>query len=171
MTPSLRLDELTGTFSADRSYCDHLFSSPTAENAARIFIYHKWARLFLPHFQVGLLAIAPKRFASNEVKSAEFWTATLTGGIMEDICLIAYLVMRGMLPEAGSVLRRSLEHAGVLTHFWYSPSSRFSFKAASRKWDRAVSLAETKSPSEPHRFSLPPRNSAISRTKARWHSL
>jgi hypothetical protein len=117
MTPSLRLDELTGTFSADRSYCDHLFSSPTAENAARIFIYHKWARLFLPHFQVGLLAIAPKRFASNEVKSAEFWTATLTGGIMEDICLIAYLVMRGMLPEAGSVLRRSLEHAGVLTHF------------------------------------------------------
>jgi hypothetical protein len=72
---------------------------------------------FLPHFQVGLLAIAPKRFASNDVKSAEFWTATLTGGIMKDIWLIAYLVMRGMLPEAGSVLRRSLEHAGVLTHF------------------------------------------------------
>jgi hypothetical protein len=122
MTFSENLEELTGTFSADRAFCDHLFSSENAENAARILVFYKWARLFLPHFQEGLLNIAPKHFPPTDIKTAEFWTATLTAGILKDIYLIPYLVVRGVLSEAGSVLRRTLEHTGVLTHFWYDPT-------------------------------------------------
>lgn len=122
MTISEKIEELTGTFSSDRAFCDHLFSSDNAENAARILVFYKWSRFFLPHFQEGLLTIAPKHFPSNDIKTAEFWTATLTGGILKDIGLISYLVVRGVLSEAGSVLRRTLEHTGVLTHFWYDPT-------------------------------------------------
>jgi hypothetical protein len=119
---SEKLEELTGTFSSDLAFCDHLFSSENAEDAAKLLVFYKWGRFFLPHFQQGLLTMAPKHFDPSDFKTAEFWTAALTGGILKDIGLIPYLVVRGVLSEAGSVLRRTLEHTAVLTHFWYEPT-------------------------------------------------
>lgn len=116
------LDQKTSTFSSDQLYCDTLLEASSSLLVARILVYYKWARHYLPHIQEGLLAIAEKRFSESCRADAKAWTAFLSGGILKDICLTPYLVVRGVFSEAGSVIRRSLEHAGVLTHFWSDPS-------------------------------------------------
>ena len=120
--PSDALDELTATFVSDRKYCDALLSSPHSMLVGRILIYYKWARLYLPHIQDGLIEIARKRFPERHANDAEAWTALLVGGMLKDICLVPYLILRGVFSEAGFVIRRSLEYLGVLTHFWRDPS-------------------------------------------------
>jgi len=115
------LDNLTKTFSMDRKYCSDLFQSESASDVAKIIIYYKWARNYLPHIQEGLLEISHKHFNSNFREDASFYTATLSGSILKDLCLIPYFTIRGIESEAGVALRRSLEHLGVLTHFWYHP--------------------------------------------------
>ena len=120
--PSEALDELTATFVSDRKHCDALLSSPHSMLVGRISIYYKWARLYLPHIQEGLIEIATKRFPERHANDAEAWTALLVGGMLKDVCLVPYLILRGVFSEAGFVIRRSLEHLGVLTHFWRDPS-------------------------------------------------
>ena len=120
--PSEALDELTATFVSDRKHCDALLSSPHSMLVGRILIYYKWARLYLPHIQEGLIEIAGKRFPERHANDAEVWTELLIGGMLKDICLVPYLTLRGVISEAGFVIRRSLEHLGVLTHFWRDPS-------------------------------------------------
>jgi len=88
---------------------------------ARILVYYKRARHYLPHIQEGLSAIAEKRFPESCRADAKAWTAFLFGGIPKDVCLTPYLIVRGVFSEAGLVIRRSLEHVGVLTHFWSDP--------------------------------------------------
>lgn len=66
--------------------------------------------------------IAEKRFPESGRENGKAYTAFLTGGVLKDICLIPYLVVRGVFSETGFVIRRSLEHLGVLTHFWADPS-------------------------------------------------
>jgi hypothetical protein len=117
-----QIDRLTSTFSADRAYCEHLFSSPEASRPTQLLVYHQWALAYLPRFQQGLLAMVPRHFAPVSRNDAEMWTAILTGGIIKDICLTPYFVIRGLTSEAGSVIRRALEHLGVLTHLWYDPA-------------------------------------------------
>ena len=120
--PSDALDDLTKTFARDRDYCDALMSSSNRDSVAKILVYYKWARHYLPHIQTGLVSIAEKRFPESCRENAKAWTAFLTGGVLKDICLIPYLVLRGVFSEAGFVIRRSLEHVGVLTHVWEDPS-------------------------------------------------
>lgn len=115
------LDEKTHTFRSDMLYCNRLLESSSSLLVARILVYYIWARNFLPHVQTGLTAIAKKRFPESCRKDAITWTALLSSGVLKDICLTPYLVVRGLFSEAGSVIRRSLEHVGVLTHFWAEP--------------------------------------------------
>jgi hypothetical protein len=44
------------------------------------------------------------------------------GGVLRDINLACYLCLRGLVGEAGSVLRRALESVGVLSHLWQEPA-------------------------------------------------
>ena len=89
---------------------------------AKILFYYKWARHYVPHIQTGLVSIAEKHFPESGRENRKAYTAFLTGGVLKDICLIPYLVVRGVFSETGFVIRRSLEHLGVLTHFWADPS-------------------------------------------------
>jgi len=116
------IDRLTGTFRADRRFCDSLFVSENAENFAEILVYYIWAHVFLPHFQKGILQFVPLHFQRDSHERARFWSYALSLGVMKDLRLIPYLLMRGLIAESGSVLRRSLEHVGVLTHIWSDPT-------------------------------------------------
>ena len=120
--PSEALNELTATFISDQLYCDAIMSSPNSMLVGRILVYYKWARLYLPHIQDGLVKIAKKRFPERHMNDAKAWTALLVGGVLKDICLVPYLTLRGVSSEAGFVIRRSLEHVGVLAHLWSDPS-------------------------------------------------
>lgn len=116
------INKLTNTFSADKNYCHFLLSSSHKVTVAETLVYYKWIRNYFPHFQANLLRMIPKHFPFEYCSKAEFWTATLTGGILKDICLVPYFLLRGVVSEAGFALRRGLEHAGVLTHLWHKPS-------------------------------------------------
>lgn len=116
-----KIDELTKTFSMDRKYCSDLLKSDAAYEVAKIIVYYKWGINYLPHFQTGLLEIAPKHFETKFREDASFYTEVLSGSILKDLCLIPYFVIRGIESEAGVAVRRSLEHLGMLTHFWYHP--------------------------------------------------
>jgi hypothetical protein len=119
---SEKLDRLTRTFSADQLFCDSLIASEGAESVGELLIYHRFAAAYLPHVQASLLQQVPVHFQPVDRSIAELWTALLIGGILKDISLISYFVIRGLISESGSILRRALEHAGVLTHFWSDPA-------------------------------------------------
>jgi len=121
MSIDSKIDELTKTFSMDRKYCSDLLNSDAASEVAKIIIYYKWAINYLPHIQEGLLEITSKHFEPEFHEEASFFTAVLTGSILKDLSLIPYFTIRGIGSEAGIAIRRSLEHIGVLTHFWYYP--------------------------------------------------
>lgn len=55
------------------------------------------------------------------MEMAELWTGILTVALRRDINLVPYLALRGLLSEAGAVLRRGLKSTGVLTHIWRDP--------------------------------------------------
>lgn len=122
MTPSEKLDIVSRTFSADRQFCDYLLTSEHAEKVAQMLVYHHWANNFFGPLQESLHHRVPQRFGHARAEKASFWTLVLSAGIRKDISLIPYLVLRGVTSEAGTVLRRALEHGGVLTHFWRDPS-------------------------------------------------
>jgi hypothetical protein len=122
MSPSEQLDRLSTTFSTDRAFCDQMLSSDSGPKVAEILAWYHWGRTFFPHIQKGLLAMVPSHFAPGHQKIAEFWTSVLTHGIISEVGLIPYLVVRGLIPEAGSVVRRGLEHTGLLTRLWYESS-------------------------------------------------
>jgi hypothetical protein len=119
---SERLESLSRTFSADRQFCDELFRSEAARPAARILVYCHWARTYIPACQDALWNVVPTRFEGEHVEQARFWTLMLLGGVLKDIGLISYLAVRGLMWEAGSVLRRGLESVGVLAHIWQEPA-------------------------------------------------
>ena len=103
MGVSDELDGLTQTFAKDREFCDCLFASEQAHNAAELLVYCRWASMFLPHFQASLVTMTPLHFRQeNEI--AKFWTATLIGGLIKDTCLVPYFVLRGLVSETGSIL-------------------------------------------------------------------
>ncbi len=116
MSNSERLDNLTRTFSADREFCDRLFDSPEAPIAAELIVFSNWIRYYLPDFQEFLHEVAEKHFPCEFRDEGQAWTVFLLDGVAKDIALVVYLVLRGAISEAGSVLRRALEHAGVLAH-------------------------------------------------------
>jgi hypothetical protein len=114
------LDRLTGTFSADRRFCDAL-ASTHGDGLARLLVYRRWAAAFATTLQEDLHSAVKIHFPESTLHDAGFWTVTLTAAIHRDIALVPYLFMRGVGSDAGLVVRRSLEHAGVLTHLWAAP--------------------------------------------------
>ncbi|MEK6287634.1 MAG: hypothetical protein AABO57_18105 [Acidobacteriota bacterium] len=113
---------MTGTFSADRLFCDRLFASANAHKGAEILVYYHWANEYLPHCQQALFEQIPIRFGRARQEMAELWTGILMVALWKDINLIPYLALRGVLSEAGTVLRRGLESTGVLAHIWRDPA-------------------------------------------------
>lgn len=121
MTIDSMLDKLTNTFSMDRRYCADLLNTEAFHEIAKIIVYYKWATNFIPHIQAGLVEISRKHFDYKFQEDASLYTSILSGSILKDMCLIPYLAIRGVEPESAMAIRRSLEHLGVLTHFWYNP--------------------------------------------------
>jgi len=63
-----------------------------------------------------------QHFETAHAREAAFWTLSLTGGVFKDLGLIPYLVVRGLIWDAGFAVRRSLENAGLLAQLWQDPA-------------------------------------------------
>ena len=121
MSGSDGVDAVTRTFLRDREFCDALAASH-ARHVGRLLVYAKWVHNYMTPIQEELHHMAARHFPAQYVKDAGFWTLTNTGGIGRDLLLVPYLVLRGVISEAGFALRRSFENAGVLAHLWSEPS-------------------------------------------------
>lgn len=115
------LDRLTHTFKADQDFCESLAATQPFQ-VGRLLVYRRWAQLYLPDIQTELVAMVGSHFPSRFSRDAEFWTLSLTGGAFKDLGLVPYLVVRGVIWDAGFAVRRSLENMGVLAHLWQEPS-------------------------------------------------
>jgi len=115
------LDRLTGTFSADRQFCDAL-ATTHGDGLGRLLVYRRWAAAFATTMQEDLLGAVKAHFPEGTTHDAGFWTTALTASIHRDISLVPYLAIRGVGSDAGLVVRRSLEHSGVLAHLWTVPA-------------------------------------------------
>lgn len=115
------LDALSSTFKRDLEFCEAL-AKAEPENTARLLLYCRWSRSYLPEIQGGLLAIVDRHFAPAHLNHAKLWTASLTAGLIRDLGLIPYLALRGLIWEAGTAARRGLENVGLLAHLWREPS-------------------------------------------------
>jgi hypothetical protein len=117
---SEEIDRLTQTFSTDQAYCDALFNSQSASIVAELLLSHLWANTALPHCYNALSTAVATRFGARS-EMAEFWNLILLDGINRDLRLVPYHVLRGIVSEASTALRRAFEHIGVLTHIWADP--------------------------------------------------
>jgi hypothetical protein len=120
---STGLDELTNTFTTDRSFCDTLAATPAAWHVAKLLIYAQWVQKYLSPIQEELCGMIEQRFSSQWHELTKFWTLALMAGVYKDVCLVPYFVVHGLSSEAGFAVRRSLEHVGVLTHLWQHPEN------------------------------------------------
>jgi len=117
-----RLDQLSLTFTKDKEFCEALaMTNPWL--VGRLFVYLKWLQNYMNAIQEGLGNLVGLHFQADCQREAEIWTTALTAGIYRDISLIIYLVVRGLVWEAGNAVRRSLENIGVLAHIWNDPST------------------------------------------------
>jgi hypothetical protein len=117
---ALTLDRLTRTFTRDKAFCSAL-SDANADQVARILVYLRWTAQYLNPIQVELSAVASQHFPSKKASQAGTWTVALLGAIGRDIGIMAYMVVRGLVTDAGFAARRSLENVGVLSAFWRYP--------------------------------------------------
>jgi hypothetical protein len=62
-----------------------------------------------------------RNFNPAHSTQAAFWTSALLGATMRDLGIIGYLVVRGLIWDAGYAARRSLENVGVLAALWCEP--------------------------------------------------
>jgi hypothetical protein len=115
------MDDFTLTFSKDREFCEAMAVRHPKE-IGRLLVYLGWAQNCLNPIQLELNDLVRRHFDPAVAREAGFWTVTLIGGVYKDLALVPYLAIRGLLSEAGVVVRRSLEHVGVLAHLWYDPS-------------------------------------------------
>lgn len=127
-TKSTGLDRLTGTFSRDREFC-HALANANGPEVARILVYVRWARNYIPPIQVELESLVSRHFASIYSKAAGFWTLALLGSTIKDFGIIGYLTIRGLVWDAGYAARRSLENIGVLSSLWFAPEKAASLKS------------------------------------------
>ena len=136
------LDRLSNTFTKDREFCDALAKTQPS-TAARLFIYLRWAHMYMTAIQEELHSMVQRHFAAEHTHDAAFWTMMLTASIFKDLGLVPYLVVRGIIWDAGFAVRRSLENAGVLAHLWAEPSNaRFLADSDSGDFKNAF-IAET----------------------------
>jgi len=143
-TRAAGLDRLTGTFSRDREFC-HVLAEANGPEVARILVYVRWARHYIPSIQVELESLVSRHFASIYHTDAGFWTLALLGATMKDLGIIGYLTVRGLVWDAGYAARRSLENIGVLTSLWFAPDKAASLKSAESKEFRRAFIWESDS--------------------------
>jgi hypothetical protein len=115
------LDRLSGTFSRDQEFCGSLAVANGPE-VARILIYVRWARNYIPPIQLEMESLIHRHFDSVNGTQAGFWTIALLGATMRDLGIIGYLVVRGLIWDAGYGARRGLENVGVLAALWTEPA-------------------------------------------------
>jgi hypothetical protein len=116
------LDRLTQTFTKDQEFCEAI-ALKQSWNVGRLFVYLRWAQNYIPAIQEELHAMADSHFPAAYTKDAKFWTLTIVAGTFRDLALVPYLVLRGLISEAGLAVRRSLENMGVLAILWHDPST------------------------------------------------
>lgn len=125
MTPSENLDKLTSTFTKDRAFFDALLLSPHCDKSritlSKIVVIHRWMHIYFLDFQGALTNAVASRFPAALIKTADFWTTSLTAQIARDSGLICYMCVRGLHGETGPSVRRCLENIGILSHFWAEP--------------------------------------------------
>lgn len=142
------LDQLIGTFTRDREFCEALAMFHPAE-IARLLVYANWTHAYIAPIQEDLHVIASRHFPQQHAREATLWTLTLTAGVARDLLLVPYFVLHGVASEAGFTLRRSLENIGVLAHLWNEPSNSACLDSPdSQKFKRAFCEADNKESKE-----------------------
>lgn len=121
MTAVNQLDALSGTFTCDQRFCDVLFTSNSARQAAELLLSHLWANKSLPACYKALQEVVPATFGEARVEHGRLWTLVFLESLSRELRLVPYLVFRGLPTEAGNPLRRAYEDIGVLTHIWRDP--------------------------------------------------
>jgi hypothetical protein len=121
MNRAKSLNALLDTFTKDEEFCDAVATKYPFE-IVRFLVYTRWAQLYFSDIQDELHEMAMKHFPEPHLEQARFWSLAVTGGIRKDVALVPYLVFRGLLLEAGSALRRSMENVGLLAHLWHDPT-------------------------------------------------
>jgi hypothetical protein len=112
---------LRRSFNMDRAYCSFLFKSTACDAALRLLLLGSHASVIVALVQKGLREAVDGRFSPMDTEAAAFYTQALTIGIWQDVRLVGYLSLRGLSMESSAVVRRTLEHLGVLAHFWHAP--------------------------------------------------
>ena len=75
----------------------------------------------MPAIQSEMHNLIDLHFQEAHRRDAKLWTLSLTGGVIRDLGLIPYFVLRGLIWEAGVATRRGLENVGLLAHLWLDP--------------------------------------------------
>jgi len=96
-------------------------SDSNARQVGRILVYLRWARRYLTPIQVELHSLVDRHFPFGTAAEAGSWTVVLLGATGRDVGIIAYMVVRGLILDAGYAARRSLENVGVLSGLWRVP--------------------------------------------------
>jgi hypothetical protein len=104
---------------------------------ARLMVYVRRAQLYFSSVQDELNEMASQHFPQSNLEQARFWTLSLTEGVRKDIGLVPYLILRGLIIEAGLAVRRGMENVGVLTHLWHDPAKAGLLANRDRKFKNA----------------------------------
>jgi hypothetical protein len=115
-----QLDNLTDTFSVDQECADHLFRSRSANLVAELMLSHAWANSAFPICYRALADAVPKHFGERN-DTAPLWNHILCDDLSQDLRLVPYLTLRGLISNASGAMCRALDHIGIIAHIWKSP--------------------------------------------------
>lgn len=120
-SPAERLESATATLEKEAKFLDELIASPVSANIAnRIVVMTQMYKTVAEDIPIYL-----SRHASNLFAYKPDRVALVLKILLDEIAryarLAAYLSVKGIFPQAVSVLRNVIELIGVYTHIWHEP--------------------------------------------------
>ncbi|MGD0235189.1 MAG: hypothetical protein ABSC55_11720 [Syntrophorhabdales bacterium] len=116
-----KLNEATQCVDKERNFLNELMHTEKAGGVANRIV------LLMQLFQQGGLCIvaylksrAEQLFPGNP-QEMTMAISLIISDIVREARLCAYLCIKGVLPQAVTVLRRPIELVGILTHIWHEP--------------------------------------------------
>ncbi len=132
-TPSVLLDHLTRTFTADQQFFDEMMAQPAGGRFVEMCIWYLWLHDYLHDIQDSLTEAA-----KAHSKEYQVWVVSMAAGAAQSIGMLMYLLCRGVVHEASAAGRRALEYLGMMSHLVRDPSkARFLVNPESQDFERA----------------------------------
>lgn len=120
-SPAERLESATATLEKEAKFLDELIASPVSANIAnRIVVMTQMYKTVAEDIPIYLSRHASTLFAYKPDRVA-LVLKILLDEIVRYARLAAYLSVKGIFPQAVSVLRNVIELIGVYTHIWHEP--------------------------------------------------